>query len=297
MTVTETADINAAVAEAFAFEVDKFPLTGPDGIRTPFYGLFRSDNGALVADRAVSRNYVPHTTEDVQRIVEAVGEAFGGVAAVRCGFRKGHFVEITPTRERRAEVFGTADSIVPRVLIEARYGGTGCFNVSMGHYRDVCRNLARLTMVRETKVKIRHSSTMRGRMDDLVNTVRRLDGAWDRIVETVRAMENVQVNMADFLREMYGEPEEGKNNTRHKRRTEAIFSRLLRERVATGRGGIDEENFMVSGWEAWNSVQGYIQHDKTRKGERRTNEISRAMSSLTDGNVIRAEEWILAQAH
>ena len=41
---TVTIDAIEKVRDTFNFTVDKFPLSGPDGMKTPFYGLFRSDN-------------------------------------------------------------------------------------------------------------------------------------------------------------------------------------------------------------------------------------------------------------
>ena len=56
--------VSDAVRAAFPFTVDKLPLGGPDGLRTPHYGLFRSDNAACVGV-AVRKGYEPHTTDDV----------------------------------------------------------------------------------------------------------------------------------------------------------------------------------------------------------------------------------------
>ena len=41
---TMTADAIENIRETFNFSIEKFPLSGPDGMKTPFYGLFRSDN-------------------------------------------------------------------------------------------------------------------------------------------------------------------------------------------------------------------------------------------------------------
>ena len=35
--------VSDQVRSTFNFTVDKFPLSGPDGMSTPLYGLFRSD--------------------------------------------------------------------------------------------------------------------------------------------------------------------------------------------------------------------------------------------------------------
>ena len=48
LTVAET------VAEKFNFSVDKFRLSGPDNMNTPFFGLFRSDTMRVVHDSSVT---------------------------------------------------------------------------------------------------------------------------------------------------------------------------------------------------------------------------------------------------
>ena len=87
------------VGQTFDFTVDKFKLSGPDNMSTPYYGLFRSDNMACVGGGSVSDRYTPHTTQDVLALVEAASEAFDGDINVECGFYDGHYVLIQPTRE------------------------------------------------------------------------------------------------------------------------------------------------------------------------------------------------------
>ena len=77
MTMT-TQTISEIVAEKFNFSVDKFPLSGPDNMKTPFYGLFRSDTLDVVHDASVTARYIPHTTDDVVALTEAAQTVFEG---------------------------------------------------------------------------------------------------------------------------------------------------------------------------------------------------------------------------
>ncbi len=61
----KSSDISETIRDSFSFAVDKFPLSGPEGMRTPEYGLFRDDTGEYVTGRAVRKGYIPHQTEDV----------------------------------------------------------------------------------------------------------------------------------------------------------------------------------------------------------------------------------------
>ena len=289
-----TCNVADKVRSAFNFSIDKFPLSGPDGMRTPFYGLFKSDDGQAVGYGSVSDRYTPHTTDDVLALVEAAGVAFDGVADVRCHFDHGHYVTIQPTKEKRLAVYGTKDNVFPRIVIDAGYGGQA-FRASLGMYRDACRNMMILRMAEGTNVAIRHTSSLRLQMDELIATFASLEAGWGNLTTVVQQMQNREVQMVEFLNAIYGEPksDEGRSVTMHKNRTEAIFRRLVSERMTTGRGPLGSD-FVVSGWEAFNAIQGYTQHDSIRRG--RPTEMERIVRALHDNKVAQAERLALTMA-
>jgi hypothetical protein len=295
MNATIENNVADRVRDEFRFAVDKFPLSGPDGLRTPHYGLFRSDNGECVGRSSVSGRYVPHTTDDVLALVEAAGATFGGVADVRCFFKDGHYVAVQPSREYREAIFGTRDNVFPRLMIDAPYGGLGAFTATLGFYRDACRNMSILRQVTGSQVAIRHTSGLRLQMDELLAAFGTLERGWANLANVMRGMEARRVRMTDFLTAIYGEPNdrEGRSLTIHRNRTEAIFRRLQRERMTTGRGDIGSD-FIVSGWEAFNAVQGYVQHDATRRGN--PSEMARVVRAMHDSHVARAERLVLELA-
>jgi hypothetical protein len=292
MTTMIANNVADRVRSAFGFSVDKFPLSGPDGMRTPFYGLFKSDDGAAVGYGSVSDRYEPHTTDDVLALVEAAGHAFDGVADVKCHFDHGHYVSIQPSKEQRLAVYGTADNVFPRIVIDAGYGGQA-FRASLGLYRDLCRNMMILRQAEGKTVSIRHTSSLRLQMDELVTTFASLEQTWGNLQTVVQQMANREVRMVEFLNAVYGEPksDEGRSVTIHRNRTEAIFRRLQSERVRTGRGTMGND-FVVTGWDAFNAVQGFVQHDATRRG--RPTEMERIISALHDTKVAAAERIALA---
>lgn len=287
-------EIVSKVQDAFSFTVDKFPLAGPDGLRTPWYALFRSDNNEVVGKGSVTARYRPHQTDDVLALVEATSTAFNGVADVRCYFRHGHYVAIQPTQEFRRSIFGTNDNVFPRVVINAGYDGKS-FRASMGYYRDLCRNLAIMRSVSGTSVCIRHTSGLRRKMDDLIETFSVLKEGWSTLAATIENLESRRVNMVEFLNAVYGEPDQNSQRavTMHRNRTESIFRRLYSERLRSGRAALDD-NWMVSGWEAYNAVQGYVQWDSRRHGN--VNEMGRIVMASNDPAVIRAEEMVMTMA-
>ena len=275
----------------FDFTVDKFPLSGPDGLKTPLYGLFRSDTMDYVG-KPCSKHYVAHQSDDVLALVESAGEAFEGVGDVQCHFRDGHYVSIAPTTAERRAIYGTSDNIFPRFIVNAGYDGRA-FSAIMGFYRDACSNLAMMRQIEGTSVSIRHGSGLREKMDDLIQTFSVLRESWATLGDVIAELQTREVRMADFLDQIYEQPAEDskRGKTVHKNRTEAIFRRLSRERFTTGRGTMDSQ-FNVSAWEAYNAVQGYVQHDKSRHGK--PSDFARIIQASNDSAVKKAESLALA---
>ena len=279
------------VKSKFDFTVDKFPLSGPDGLKTPLYGLFRSDTMDYVG-KPCSKHYVAHQSDDVLALVESAGEAFEGVGDVQCHFRDGHYVSIAPTTAERRAIYGTSDNIFPRFIVNAGYDGRA-FSAIMGFYRDACSNLAMMRQIEGTSVSIRHGSGLREKMDDLIQTFSVLRESWATLGDVIAELQTREVRMADFLDQIYEQPAEDskRGKTVHKNRTEAIFRRLSRERFTTGRGTMDSQ-FNVSAWEAYNAVQGYVQHDKSRHGK--PSDFARIIQASNDSAVKKAESLALA---
>lgn len=290
MSAVISSEITSKVMGSFDFSIGKFPLAGPDGLRTPWYGLFRSDTGEVVGTGSVTSRYQPHGTDDVVALVEAASHAFDGVADVKCHFKNAHYVAIQPTVEHRKAVFGTADNVYPRCVINFPYTMEAC-RVSMGYHRDLCSNMHIMRLVKGTTVRIRHDSNLRHEMDDLVKTFGVLKESWASLTNVIETMESRRLNMVDFLNAMYGEPTEssGRSLTMHKHRTEAIFRRLTNERFRSGRPTLGHD-WMVSGWEAFNAIQGYVQHDASRRS--RSTPLDRMMLTPSDPAVIRAERLV-----
>ena len=286
-------NVQEKVVNAFNFQIEKFPLSGPDNLKTPFYGLFRSDNLKTVGN-AVSKRYVPHQTDDVLAITEAASKAFGDGIDVKCHFRDGHFVEIAPSSSHRRTIFGTEDNVFPRCIVNAGYDGRA-FKASLGFYRDLCSNLHIPKAVGfASSVRLRHTSGLRKFMNGMIEDFKLLGDSWDSMVEQLESMQNREVRIVDFLNEIYPQPEDDSKRglTIHKNRTEAILRRLMRERQASGRPELDQSG-SVSAWEAFNAVQGYVQHEATRKSGF-NNDMDRIILASRDQAVVAAERLALA---
>lgn len=287
-----TESIVETVQNTFNFSVDKFPLTGPENMPTPYYGLFRSDTMETVSDQSVSKVYVPHTTDDVVALVEAAQSVFEGEHDAKCHWRKGHYVSLIPSDEHRQSVFGTKDNVLPRMLIRAAYDGKS-FRATLGCFRDACRNLIMLQSVAGITVNIRHSGGLRQKMDRLIDDFSQFDGGWENIVAQIELMEGREIAITQYLDAIYRPPAAGvtgREATIHDNRTKLIIERLISERIKCGRP--DPLNIQkVTGWEAYNSVQGYVLHDASRS--KKSTPFDRAILCHSDKKVTQAENLAL----
>jgi hypothetical protein len=288
--------LNASVVDQvkaeFGFTVDKFPMFGPERMKSPCYGLFRSDNGKFVGscNNTKSKDYVPHQTDDVIALVEASSTLFEGDVDVRCHFNDGHYVSVQPPADKRLSVFGTKDNVFPRIIINAGYNGTS-FKASMGYYRDLCQNLSIMRMVKGTTVSIRHMSNLRSEMNELIDTFGVLGESWEGLAERIQALEATKVNLASVLDSIYGEipTEPGRGRTTHDNRNKAIITRIFKEQFKANRHTDDPQH--VTAWEAFNGVQGFSQW--TRFPNAQMTDFQRAIKGFSDKHVQKAEKLLL----
>jgi hypothetical protein len=270
---------------AFPFTVDKMPLQGPDNIRSPFYGMLRSDNSEFIGG-TVKQGYTPHELEDVITLAEAAVGGFDDECEVNCWFNKGHRISIAPSKAFRRSIFGTQDGVFPRVNIVAGFGTSvlGDLNV----FRDACSNMMEVKPEGVgVSANIRHTSGLRGKLDSLTQDFSHLVSNWDNLVDGIRAMDAQKVDLAAFMMEIFPtDADATKVAVRHQREAiEACVLRIQQERVVTGR--LAMELGKATAWEAFNGVQGYVQHTAARR-----------KNLSTQGRIDKAfESSVVAKAH
>jgi hypothetical protein len=304
MSSVSVSDVSSAVRSAFDFTVDKFPLFGPDNMSTDQYGLFRSDTGYLTGVKSISKQYVPHSTDDVCALVEAASTAFGGHLDLKCHWRNGHYVSISPTLEKRRSVYGSADAIWPRIMLRGGFDGKG-FKATMGYWRDLCLNMSMLETVESTSVSIRHSSNLRSKMDELIHSFEGLKNGWDNLTEVAANMQSRTVNRLDYVREVFADrmPSEEQLtllaiNPNAKIRGLAVWNKMLdsmqnRLDDESRRSNREVGRKEISAWEAFNMVQGYVQHDAQAKNGFK-DQFSRILRAANDRHVKRAAQLAMS---
>ena len=307
MSNIQASDVSASVRSAFDFSVDKFPLYGPDNLPTDQYGLFRSDTGYIDGIKSISSRYVPHTTDDVCALVEAASTALDDEVECKTWWNRGHYVCIQPTRDHRRSIFGTDDNIFLRIMIRGGFDGKG-FRADLARFRDACANLDIPRRVEGTMRSIPHTGNLRSRMSQLIDIFSTLQEGWDNMVNQARDMQSRDINLNSFLEVLYADQlpsveqvalhrtgQSVKKVTIFNDMISSIKGRIVSERRKTGRDPIDEQSpsCIISGWEMYNAIQGYVQHDaRTKKGF--ASEMARVLRASNDKIVRRAEELVLA---
>lgn len=287
-TVSKIKTIRNDIFGAFPHEVDKVQLNNPATGKPSNHWCLVHDGQELPV--SVKKGYVPHTRDDVATLCEAAQEAFGGKVKIATTFRNGHFVSIQPTDSYRRSVFGT-DTINPRLIIQAHCGG-GSFKASLGWYRDVCRNLTWLRSVAVVSESIQHSSKLAAQHANLVDTFSIVAKGWESTGDFLAQMEQRQVRVNVLLAELMGtRPEDaGRGQTMFDKKIVAIDSILIRERMKLGKAA--RPAMEATAWELFNAIQGYSQHQKSRKGK--PTDTMRAVIANNDPEVLKAERLLFA---
>jgi hypothetical protein len=133
-------------------------------------------------------------------------------------------------------------------------------------------------------------------MNELIRTFSVLKNSWATLGMVAQQMEATRVHLPTFLDAVYGQPIQGdttRAETIHRNRTEAIIRRIMNEKFAANRPAM-ETDMVVSGWEAFNAVQGFTQHQATRRGG--VGDFQRMLLAHADTSVGKAEDYVRAMA-
>tara|TARA_X000001388_G_scaffold62076_1_gene47802 strand:- start:128 stop:1057 length:930 start_codon:yes stop_codon:yes gene_type:complete len=292
----------------FPFEVYKAPLKhNIDNCiyDTAYHGLFRNDTNRQVSTKTVTDRYVPHTTEDIKKIVTDCimafdSDVYGMLTGIKAWFNKGHYVCIAPPLDYRRQMH-RGDTIYPRVHVYAPLGGAGSVLINCGFWREKCGNLAQPVCVKGIKLNFRHTSSLENNIENLNQEV--LRNSWLTLKNRARDMDRSSHKFEDAMNVIFNEPTTARTKTRHTNRIAAIAKRIMDEREYHNQTGRHEGLNYISGWELYNGIQGYYQHDApmrsatTQIAERRelidNTAWIRMLKTSKNKHVIAAEELAL----
>lgn len=248
-------------------------LCDQNGKELPLKGVFFKDDAEARKFHSPSRLVVLHSKGEnyfFQTIEDAIDQAVTAYRAIRAmggekiemrfSFDKGYYVNFSTKLDTQARKLAFAnDTIIPS------YGF--CFpydSVSSGEglgNRIICSNLITTKTVANFSFAVRHTKNMGEKMIDIENGIAAIAQNWSKFIDYCDTMGRKKIDPRAFYASLYGsKPESGRGLTVWQKRYEKIDQRLQSEAYKLG---ISPDN----GWMVFNSIQGYLQHDTTRKNE------------------------------
>lgn len=246
-------------------------LLDRNGSELPIKGVFFQNSeeakrfhseSRLVVLHSKSENYFFQSLEDVVDQAITAYKAIRAMGAeevsMRYSFHQGYHVSFSTelTREKRKIIFEN-DLTYPSYMLSFPYysttKGQGLVN------RIICSNLFTTEKIAGFSFSVRHTKNMGEKMIDIEKGIGRIAQNWDSFVDQCNRMATKVIDPRTFYASLYGEkPSEGRALTTWEKRFNAIDDRLSSESFKLG---IPRTN----GWMLFNALQGYLQHDTTRK--------------------------------
>mgnify|MGYP003652436189 CR=1 FL=1 len=276
----------------------------------PYYGLFRSDTDEPACRNAVGEGYEPHQTKHIIQIATECAKGFecDETRSIRAWFKNGHYVSIAPSNDYRQRIGrNSKDSIWPRILISGGLGGTSSLRINIGYWRDLCCNLAMPKQVEGISINFRHSRTIAERIEQ-TDILGRVYASWHELAEKMGKMRLKEIPLASALHTIFGDHTE-RSEKAAIARNEAIIKRIWNERQEIHNDdhprnvrSLDH----VTGWEFYNGIQGYYQHDAPMRSAeipsqlRRQRELTndnqwtRLIKTIDNNYVTAAENYVLS---
>ena len=148
----------------------------------------------------------------------------------------------------------------------------------------------RLKSIAVVSKSIPHSSKLKERHAELVESFSIVANGWEKTVEHLKRMEERRIGIGALMLEILGgaPDEDGAKLTNYKKKIQKIVTIIDKEREKLGKPQ-DFKN--ASAWELFNAVQGYSQHWKTRKSGKlgKPSEFDRIIMAANDPMVNRTE--------
>lgn len=259
-----------------------------DSENVRLYHVDTRSNTKTPIGRPVSSGYTPHTLEDIVALATTAQDALGCDARAKCHWSDGHFLSIQPTKDERLQCIAD-DSLFKRIRLTARYGGLSPLIGNAGLFRDRCTNLMEITTVKAARMAIRHTANLPNRVDELLMKFNTLTDSWQHSVATIDKMASNRVNLGEYVDAIWNvDREELEHTTRADNRAKDVLTRYRDEGNRVHSNSAFDVN--ANGWQAFNAVQGYVQH----KGTGTSYSLGNAFSALDNPRVKRAEELALA---
>lgn len=267
-------------------------LSSLDGdiINFPFYGLVTSDGRQVPLDRSISAKYGFHRRAHFRKGIEAGVAALGGECKVNAYWNDGYFATLERLDDEAYRVSGNPRDVVrTKFWLHMPYASSCRIGLSMDI--AVCRNMMIWQTLRSTVRTVRHCLSFDTLFDNVVRDFELVGQSRGPMLDRIDVLSRKVVDINSFgVHAMATGPDMSKQL---ENRFRALSTRILREYNQLGYSTPDMTQ--LSGWRVYNALQGYFQHDATRKND--ADDIFRAVRTWegsTADDLARAEEYLLA---
>lgn len=270
--------------------VENLEALDGDVINFPFYGLVTSDGKQVPLDRSISAKYGFHRRAHFRKGLEAGVAALGGECRVNAYWNDGYFATLERLDDEAYQVSGNPRDIVrTKFWLHMPYSSSCRIGLCMDV--AVCRNKMIWQTMKSTVRTVRHCLSFDDLFENVVRDFEAVGRARGPMLERIQLLSEKVVDINKFgVHAMATGPEMSKQL---ENRFRALSNRVMREYDALGYGIPNLER--VSGWRVYNALQGYFQHEATRKNS--ADDIFRAVRTWegdTARDLTKAEEYLLA---
>lgn len=265
-------------------------LNDGDFISFPYYGLVSTDGRIIPVDHSVSAKHVHHTKADFRSALEAGLAAIGGNGKISAHWNNnGYFGSFENRDDSRYNISGNPrDYIRHKFIVHMPHDGS----VRLGLAVDaaICSNLMMFKTIKSSSFNVRHTLSFKDRFDYIVDSFHRLEETQADIAAKIETLNAKSVKIDDFVQKFILAGKDSMSK-QLETRIEKILSRVYRESV-TALGNADRTT--ATAWRLWSGLQGYLQHDATRKSEENEDKVFRAVGLFDEQELVDAEKFLLA---
>lgn len=284
----------AIAAAGLDYRVEIKPLKTNDGNDVPTRkATVRADTSEVLG--VVGNGYVPVQNFQAFGFLDAV-VANGGLRYHTAGaLGKGEKVWMLAKLPGQIQVKNSADVVDKFLLLSNAHDGSAALRVYFTPIRVVCQNTLSLAESRSQGqgVSILHKGDLAAKIKEAQQVLGFATRFYDDAEEQINRLAShypTQAQLSAYFKELYPDPEEGKDNTR------AVNVRQELHRLFEHGIGHDETSIKHSTWVAFNAVTEFVDHVRPARGTNDADRASRRLDSIWFGSGARLKQkaWNLA---
>jgi phage/plasmid-like protein (TIGR03299 family) len=284
----------AITAARLDYDVTLTPMTTADGLPVPGRrAVVRADTRTVLG--VVSDRFVPVQNRQAFGFLDAV-VAGGGLRYHTAGaLGRGERIWLLAKLPEQIRVRGGDDLVDQYLLLSNAHDGSAALRVLFTPVRVVCANTLSLAHRQGAGegVSIMHKGDLAAKIvqaQEVLGLARRFFDDAAAVIDRLADYSPSAAQLEAYFRELYPDPEEGKNNGRAAK-ARAELHRLFEEGV-----GHDQAGVKGTVWAAYNAVTEYIDHLRPARGRDDTDRASRRLDSIWFGSgaQLKARAWDLA---